>query len=355
MLERAFGAIVCAIVSFSGIRRGPVVRAIIGVVLLAGGGVMIWKGWKLSAPAASVEEAGTDREKLAEDMLPLVNNEARENHKALLYAQNRVHEVFQRYRNRAPHFADELARWGVKWKLMKSALHDWWNKDNESAKVAQSAFSKSVFSEAELKRDLEEVMHEFLGEMEASRNRMLLHAHESVSQSHLPLASLSAEEFSSEFNARTKSVVAARAKEMPQLTLLSATGGMAASIGAGYLAETVAGLLVRWAATAATTAGGSTVGGAVAGGGGGSAVGPWGTVIGVTAGLVVGGVVDWAMESRFKEKVTRQTVEILDGMENAALNDRKKGLYAMLEQIVDENRAAHTEAMRALVEKVAIP
>ena len=180
---------------------------------------------------------------------------------------------------------------------------------------------------------------------------MLVSAHAVVSQSQLPLASLTAAEFSRRFNQEAAVIIERRAKEVPQLTLLSAAGGLSASIGAGYLAETVAVLLVRWAATAATTAGGSTVGGAVVGGGGGSTVGPWGTAIGVAAGLIVGGVVDWAMESRFKKKVTAQTIEILDGMERAALRDRDKGLYAMLEKLVDENKRAHEGAMRALAEK----
>jgi outer membrane lipoprotein SlyB len=326
------------------------IRAAVGLALVGAGGAMIRQAWKITAPLAIEDSVEKTTRLLEAQVGPLIAAEADANKQSLRIAQERLHETFQRYRGRAPKFAQELTHWGVKWKLMKSTVHDWWKKDHESARVAQKAFADNVFSEEELKRDLEEVMRELLAELEANRNTMLVEAHAAISHSDLPLASLTAEEFSRRFNRQAVSIIEQRAKEVPQLTLLSAAGGLSASVGAGYLAETVAALLVRWAATAATTAGGSTIGGAVVGGGGGSTIGPWGTVIGLTAGLVVGGVVDWAMESRFKEKVTRQTIEILDGMEKAALHDRDKGLYAILERLVLENKRAHEGAMRALVE-----
>ena len=337
----------------AGIRRF-FIHAAVGLTLVGTGGLMIYRASQVASPA--VDEAATtgneEQLRLLESQIePLVFAEADENGKALRTARARLHEVFQRYRQRAPKFAEELTHWGVKWKLVKSTLHDWWKKDHESARIARKIFADHVFSEAELKRDLEEVMREFLAEMEANRNRMLVDAHAVVSHSMLPVASLTADEFSKRFNKQSAEFVEQRVKEVPQLTLLSSAGGFSASLGAGYLAETVAALLVRWGTTAAATAGGSTVGGAVAGGGGGSTVGPWGTVIGITAGLIVGGVVDWAMESRFKDKVTRQTREILDGMEKAALQDKEKGLYAMLKTLVLENKHAHRAAMRALVEE----
>ena len=147
---------------------------------------MIHQAWKISSEAR--EEAEVEKSHLLESQVePLVSTEATANRKSLDVARDRLHEVFQRYRGRAPKFAEELTHWGVKWKLMKSTLHDWWQKDNESSRIAQKAFSDHVFSESELKRDLEEVMKEFLAELEANRNQMLVDAHALVAQSQLPL------------------------------------------------------------------------------------------------------------------------------------------------------------------------
>ena len=131
---------------------------------------MLRQAWTITAPFA-IEDSDWKKSRLLESQVePLVSAEAAENRKSLDVARDRLHEVFQRYRSRAPKFAGELTHWGVKWKLTKSAMHDWWNKDHESSKIAQKAFSEHVFSEDELKRDLEEVMKEFLAEIETNRN-----------------------------------------------------------------------------------------------------------------------------------------------------------------------------------------
>ena len=222
------GATVSPSVNSPGTTRRSIIHAIIGLALVGGGGAMIHQAWKISAEAH--EEAEVEKSRLLESQVePLVTAEAKANRKSLNVARDRLHEVFQRYRGRAPKFAEQLTHWGVKWKLVKSTMHDWWRKDNESSRIAQKAFSDHVFSESELKRDLEEVMKEFLAELEANRNQMLVDAHALVAQSQLPLASLTADEFSKRFNKEASVLIEARAKEVPQLALLSAAGGLSAS------------------------------------------------------------------------------------------------------------------------------
>ncbi|MEI6541513.1 MAG: hypothetical protein WCO86_18605 [Planctomycetota bacterium] len=284
---------------------------------------------------------------------PLVKEETLANSRAVAHAKMRLHEVFDKYRSHAPHFSDKLTHWGVKWDLMKASLHDWWNKDNDAAQLTRKLFSESIFSEAELKRDLESVMKEFSSELEANRNLMLVQTIASLRSVDVPMKGLSVDGLTQAFQAQVEVLLRERAKDVPQVTLLAAGGGLSAGIVFGWMAEALTDIVVSWAATAAVTAGGSTVVAGTAGGAGGTTVGPAGTVAGVVAGLIVGGAADWWMESHFKEKMTMQTVEALDGMEAAVWKDKKRGLNILLAQLIEENRIAHEKALKNIAANAA--
>ncbi len=318
---------------------------------------MLGTAWRLihreESPAITVRDEVRVTDFFDAQIQPLVTEEAVANRRAVAHAKMRLYEVFDKYRNRAPHFSDKLTHWGVKWDLMKASLHDWWNKDNDAAQLTRKLFSENIFSEAELKRDLESVMKEFSSELEANRNLMLVQTIASLRSADVPMKGLLVDGLTQEFQAQVEVLLRERAKDVPQVTLLAAGGGLSAGIGFGWMAEAVTGIVVRWAATAAVTAGGSTVVAGTAGGAGGTTVGPAGTAVGVVAGLIVGGAADWWMESHFKEKMTRQTVEALDGMEAAVWKDKKRGLNILLAQLVEENRIAHEKALKNIAANAA--
>lgn len=319
-------------------------------VALGVGVWMLMSSWHLvrsdAAPTALAVNTVRATEFFDAQIQPLVKEEALANRQAIVHAQARLHEVFDKYRSRAPHFSDQLTHWGVKWNLMKASLHDWWNKDNDAAQVTRKLFSENVFSDQELKRDLESVMKEFSSELEANRNLMLVQTIASLRSTEVPVKGFSVDSLTQDFQAQVNGLLQARAKDVPQVTLLAAGGGLSAGIGFGWMAEAVTGIVVRWAATAAVTAGGSTVVAGAAGGAGGTTVGPAGTAVGIVAGLIVGGAADWWMESHFKEKMTAQTIAALDGMESAVWKDKKRGLNILLAQLVEENRTAHEKALK---------
>ncbi len=331
---------------------------IVAATVTLGLGVwMLGAAWSLvhkeEAPAITVRNEVRATDFFDAQIQPLVMEEAQANRQALVRAQARLHEVFDKYRSRAPHFSEKLTQWGVKWHLMKASLHDWWNKDNDAAQVTRKLFSESVFSEQELKRDLASVMKDFSSELEANRNLMLVQTIASLRSAEVPVKGLSVDSLAQDFQAQVNVLLQERAKDVPQVTLLAAGGGLSAGIGFGWMAEAVTSIVVRWAATAAVTAGGSTVVAGTAGGAGGTTVGPAGTAVGIVAGLIVGGAADWWMESHFKEKMTRQTVEALNSMEAAVWKDKKRGLNILLAQLVEENRSAHEQALKNIAANAA--
>lgn len=318
---------------------------------------MLCAAWRLihreESPAITLRDEVRATDFFDAQIQPLVEEETQANRQAIARAKLRLHEVFDKYRSRAPHFSDKLTHWGVKWDLMKASLHDWWSEDNDAARVTRKLFAESIFSESELKSDLESVMEDFSSELEANRNLMLVQSIASLRSSEVPVKGLSVDGLTQEFQAQVSALLQERAKDVPQVTLLAAGGGLSAGIGFGWMAEAVTGIVVRWAATAAVTAGGSTVVAGTAGGAGGTTVGPAGTAVGIVAGLIVGGAADWWMEAHFKEKMTRQTVEALDGMEAAVWKDKKRGLNILLAQLVEENRIAHERALKTIAANAA--
>lgn len=282
-----------------------------GLLLLVIGGLMLFKAWQLTRPES--EQPERTMVFFKDQILPLVEIEEGANKKAIRSAQARSHEIFDRYRSRAPKFSDELVTLGTKWNLMKAALHDWWNKDNQGAQVAQKAFSETIFSEKEIKRALETLMNDFRTELEANRNIMLSQTLSKIKTSDVPFKKLSVDTLAQDFQSKAQDFLKERAKKIPQMTLLSASGGFAAGAGLTWLGEAVTVALIRWSATAAVSAGGATVAGGVGGGASGTAIGPWGTAAGVVTGVVIGYAADCWMESKFKEKMSKQTVDMQIG------------------------------------------
>jgi hypothetical protein len=156
------------------------------------------------------------------------------------------------------------------------------------------------------------------------------------------------------FTAELAGLLAERGKQSPAVTLLSFGGGwLAEEAVKSFVRQVIRMLAVRMGAVAAG-AGGATASGAVAGGAAGTVAEPGGgTVIGLAAGVVVGLVVDWWMESRFKEKIVWESREMLGRMRTELWSDSAGGLAFRFNQLADTSRECHGEALRTIIIGIA--
>lgn len=98
-------------------------------------------------------------------------------------------------------------------------------------------------------------------------------------------------------------------------------------------------------AATATTAGGTTLTSAAGGGATGTLAGPVGVAVGVGAGLIFGGIVDWFMTNRLEEKLNTQCKNFLTATEMSIISDAQ-GLVSMLAQALAEINKATAPILR---------
>jgi hypothetical protein len=140
-----------------------------------------------------------------------------------------------------------------------------------------------------------------------------------------------------------------RAAESPVIGFLGTGGGfIAGEVATKFVAKLLASMIAR-VATGAATRGSTVAASLIAGGGGGSLAPGVGTAIGIAGGIVVGGAVDWWLESRFKKEVTDECNQILNDMEKSLWEDSNQGLAASFDQAVKVTRECHETALRKII------
>lgn len=269
----------------------------------------------------------------------LLDEEEKRNLAALNRARMQLTEVFARYEARVPEFVEKLTTWGVKYKLAKAALSDWWSETNEARSIATDIFADKVLSNQELTRDITRVVNQFISDLKANRNIMLSELTKRVETQAVPIAAgtNNLAGITTAFQEKLSVILGQRAVELPAIAALSFAGGFLAEEATRSLVTSVIrGLTARLAASAVAR-GGVAAGGAAVG----SVAGP----VGIAAGLAVGLAIDVWMERRFKEKVTGECNQILRAMQVEVWQEQKR----QFELLIKTTRSIHEEALKKVI------
>lgn len=307
-------------------------------------------------PAPAPDYTKQRKQFFKREIEPLIAAEDARNRKAIERAEARLSEIFDGYSANVPHFAEALTEWGTKYQITKAMVHDWRAKTDTARIVPARLFAEKVVSDEKLDADIHAIVAGLENDFAASRDQMLSEATQRLKTADFPVPALNAPDrrLSTVFTAELAGLLAERGKQSPAVTLLGFGGGwLAEEAVKNFVRQVIRMLAVRMGAVAAG-AGGATASGAVAGGAAGTVAEPGGgTVIGLAAGVVVGMVVDWWMESRFKEKIVRESRGMLEKMRTELWSDSAGGLAFRFNQLADTSRECHGEALKTIITGIA--
>jgi uncharacterized membrane protein len=340
-------------------------------LLLAAAGAVFFQVKRIAQPDASKAAAETAERKRTQEQIAmdafltreaakLLSETHRNDMAAVQRALDALRANFKGYADGIPAFTDALTGWGTRMKIVyRSSVESIERKDTHywTASLVQEKFDEHVLSDAQLERDVLEVMKQFAYELEANRNEMLVNLEVSLHAADLPATAkqLALNNFRDQTRSRIRELLA----RMPGQSVGVGVGSLAAGIVAEeavrqLIRAVIAQAATRIAAGAAVT-GGAAAGAAATGGAGGSVIAPGvGTAIGLAGGLIVGAVVDWWLTDEFKDKVAAECRKFLSTSE-VALMTGDKGLEKMLLDHVKASRNATRQAVSRTLAAAAVP
>lgn len=349
----------------------PIFGIILSILLLALAWWIANRPTPSSTPPGSVEEtARISQEEIDaffdEQVKPALHDYQIRNKAAIERAVERITEGIDAYKDGIPEFVEDITSWGSRFGVIRRGSRDmwdkWWGDDENERRVYEyvsAKFEKHLFSDTKLKNIAEASLTQFRDDLTASKNR--LHADIKTAWNVGPLAS---EPFDIQgIVARVKAEVS---DVSTQIATDSVTVGVLAFVGGFALEEAttslvrvivarVAACLATSAVTTTATSGGATGTAAAAGGAGGSTIGPWGTVIGVAAGIVVGMVADWWMSNQLEKKLTSECEDMIEQVKAQLLvgSDDAQGMKDAFIESIRIFQAAEQEAIQAAVMEAA--
>lgn len=268
------------------------------------------------------------------------NHEA--NERALQKFKDGIHDQFEGYRAKIPVFVEDITGWGNKVKIMWESAKQIGSDDKKKVeRHVTEKFNADVVSAEQIRETLEKQVLSLRQDIEANRNEMLAAIHAAVS---------SDPRFDFGEVALSKNFMTALNEDIKAVSTKAGMDGMVLggmSLLAGFAVEEAVrilttAILTRVAASiggsmaaTATTAGGATLTSAAGGGGTGALAGPFGAAVGVGAGLIFGGIVDWVMTNRLEEKLNAQCKEFLTATEMSITSDAQ-GLVSQLQKALAE-------------------
>jgi hypothetical protein len=260
-----------------------------------------------------------------ESIVPLLDDFNRRNQAAAVRALALLHARIDAHRAGIQPFAEDITSWGTRFGLIRrypSDLWDkWWHDKKDANRIREyvnTKFREHILSEAELQKDVADVVGQFNDDMSASRNRL-------YEELVLPLGQINTartatapgmQQFQNEVQGRMEQISEPLASDTLVRGLVSlVSGAVATDLTEGLAVRIVTQILTALGAEMAVEvadAGGATVAGTAVGGGAGSFGGPATAVIGAGVGFVVGVIVDWWLTDKFRAKVAEQCNRFLD-------------------------------------------
>lgn len=332
-----------------------------GLLLLAGAVALFSRVWQLSRPDPAILAANAEairREEVRQAVDSFLSGDAKEllhraqqnDMAALQRALDSLRASFAGYAGGIDEFTSALTGWGMRSKIIyRHTVETIERKDEHSwtARLVREQFAEHIMSDARLEADVMEIMKQFAYDMEANRNEMLASLEARLSAAQLPvtLHELALRGFRKQTQERIRELLAKLPGQSVAVGVGSITAGIVAEEAVRQLIRAVFAQAAARIAASAAVSGGAAAGAVAAGGTGGTAVAPGvGTAIGVAGGLIVGGVVDWWMTDKFKEKVAEQCRQFLNNT-HVALVTGNRGLEKILLDQINAASAASREAV----------
>jgi hypothetical protein len=293
---------------------------------------------------------------------PLIVEVDAENRAAADRCLRRIDRVLQGYHAGVERFVDDMTSISTRLGVLKRMPGGWWASDGRVEAYVQQKFETHLFSEQRLVDDVSAALLQFRGDVDANQKRMLTQVQAALSTADLPGVPIG---YQHEFFHDLATRLGGYAADQGTVSVENMLGALVlGEVGAFAARSVVAGLLVRFAPSAAisSAAGASAaVGASATGAGGGSLGGPVGAVVGFGAGLAIGLVIDWWMTERFEAELSRQLHLYLDDLESTLLDaggsadavtmlpaktrfaPRGSGLQDALPRICDQLRDAYRD------------
>lgn len=332
--------------------KNSLIKAGIGLTLAVG--IVVYLFWfsgrerpahEINTPALNVTPRMSQSEKKVffdEKISPLLAKNQAANEAALKKFKENIHAQFEGYRAKVPVFVEDITGWGNKAKIMWESAKQLGSDDKKKVeRHVTEKFNADVVSAEQIRATLENQVLAFRQDIEANRNEMLAACDAAVSSDpRLELGGLTlSKNFMVALDANVKDVSTNAGVDSLRIGGLSLLAGVAVEesvriLTTAILARVASSIGGSMAATA-TTAGGATLTSTAGGGGAGALGGPVGVAIGVGAGLIFGGIVDWVMTNRLEEKLNAQCKQFLTSTEMSITSDAK-GLVSQLQQALGE-------------------
>ena len=286
-------------------------------------------------------------------ILPMEQENQKANREAADRCIARITEKFNKYRAGVKGFAEDVTGIVTRFGVLRRMPSNWWYKHDSITPYINRRFKKYIFSEEQLKKDLESELTAFRDDLRANRGALLSGVKVAISESMLSHREMpDSEAFDHQVVQDQMDYAARRAKDSVYTGLLSLITSEIATVAVTEMVTQFMATFATTAATEAAVAGGATAGGLAAGGTGGTALGPGGIVIGAGVGLVVGFFVDWWLNDSFKAKLSEglddYIVRLRDGIIEGTTYkgvQRNPGLRNSLSQYCDDLNTAQTSIL----------
>ena len=286
------------------------------------------------------------------DIEPLLNEAARRNQQSMEIAFADLEFVFQGYKDRVEPFVDDLAGYGTRFRILRMMPGEWRHDDGRIEEMVIGMFEEHLFTEDELAQDISLVLLRFAEEIQTTENWLLIECRAAVAASDMPEITVPA---SGEFAAEVMNTLGDFAVQRARGSVYNgiatlAAGEAAAVVSMGIVKKLSTGFGTKVAPFASQAVSGATAG-AAAGASAGSILPGKGTVIGLSAGLIMGITVDWWMTELFKEKLSDELESYIDSLLDAVLrgSDKEPGLQENLHAFVEDYNTTQGAALKLAI------
>ena len=308
--------------------------------------------WILLKPVFTLEKTPAPETFFNEDVRPLLKKTADRNKGAKEDFIARIRRIFDKYEAGIKPFAEDMCSYGTRFAILMRMPGDFLSDEEKVEKYVQGKLEKHIFSEDELKHDLEKAFVTLQKDLAANRNRLLSNVRAAVDNSDVPLPQIpDIKGYEEKVRQQIKEISAEQGKR----TVLSGILALAVGESSALLAEQiVVRLLTTYGTTAATSAAasvGTTTTAATTGGTAGTLGGPVGTAIGIAAGVIISIPIDMLLNAHFQNELENKMSTYMAELEEGMLhgNSGKKGLIPLVDKFTRSLNKAQRQAMKKAI------
>ena len=336
-----------------------VIGIILGIFLLA---FAWWVATHPTSPVVTPEPTSS----AGLDISPELDTYDKSNQAAVDSAVDRISRGINEYRNGIKPFVSDITAWGTRFGIIRRQASDlgekWWGNSDNATEVkmyVMSKFERHLFSGQQINALVESSLNQFRDDLAANQNRLHAEIKAAWRKGRDKSHDLNLQRLTQQVNDNMVATSRRMATDSVKVGGASFIGGLileesTTSI-VQLMAARTAAYMAAFAAESTASAGGATSAGAAGGGAAGSTIGPWGTVIGIAAGITVGIIADWWMTGRLEQRLTKECNEMISGIDNQIIKGTKEepGLKQVFIEYIRALRTAEEQGIRAVIQETA--